>query len=326
LWEQDSSGVGSGHAPLACLVAGLLALFLTFIATICLRRYGRWADDSSLTLWWRKLRSRLMRRRPPLTGDANAFLWRDAGGCSSALRAGLRLSIWAIFFLCTWLAYLWQGEPPEKMADALRSGLGVCLWLHLAALAPLLAAASNAFAGERNRRTLELLLASPARENEIISGKMQALFLHFGPLLFLPAFYGALLAWQGVLPSYGGAISAGSTAIAGFFLAIFAAYAGMFLRPIHAIWLSLGALAAAGAVGGICASGFIFLGLPLSLERSFLPYWLTIYPTDLSAYREAPWRLFANWIFCLAWHALLALLLLRHLTKKAAHLLRCSAV
>jgi len=323
LWADDNQSMTHTRmAPLSCLVAGMLVLLLAFAATVFMRRNlrsNRCELPTEPTAGQRL--SRALARQAALAAGANVILWRD-GGWFSAFRHGIYLSLWLILILCLWLAYLLHGRPETMAPEILRSVGGMWPVLSLVSLMPLLAAASRAFAMERAQKTLDLLLTAPGCEGEILSGKMQAVFFRFGPILIVPALCAAFLAWQGVLPPYSSLITALAIVMGGVFLAYCAVFASMFVRPFYAIWLSFGAMFAAGSVAWICAIGIAFLGGQISPGRVFLPYWLFGYGIDLGAYVEAPERLLADFGLCVAWHVLVALALLRYMRKRLAFLLR----
>jgi ABC-type transport system involved in multi-copper enzyme maturation permease subunit len=93
--------------------------------------------------------------------------------------------------------------PAGRLADLGRRFALVVLVVQYAAVLVLTPAfVAGAFAGERERGTLDLLLATPLRSREIVLGKLFARLVHVGVLLLtgLPVLC-IVLVWGGVAPS-----------------------------------------------------------------------------------------------------------------------------
>ena len=187
------------------------------LRAIDLDRLGRWAPGTAGVLRW------LRRAWPRPSLDRNPVLWRE---CQRKRPSRWNVAVWGIYVLLCGgfslyaIALMFDGKVWGREFGAIVNGLQVAVGLLLLSVS-----AATSLAEERQRSSLDVLLATPLPTRSIVWGKWWGAFRSVPPLLILPVAVGIALSlstghWWGVavlaalILAYGAAITSLGLALA----------------------------------------------------------------------------------------------------------------
>lgn len=215
----------------------------------------------------------LVRGTASLPGD-EPVAWREMsrralGNPRNVVRIAVLLTLPAFVLVATLVL-----SPPRGRMDRIPAALGL-LWAVLLVSIPALAA--GAFAGERSRGTLDLLLATPLSGREIVRQKMRGVFRWISMLL-VP--YAALVVagalWKGIerVPPWTEWLGTrAASGLAGLGLDVATAFAAYLVYPRFFAWFSawvdLRARTPARGILGALGALVLWLGGPFLIPVFF---------------------------------------------------------